>query len=385
MSGGTGPRPAREPWALTLRSADDLTPEVLTAILRRHHHPVTVSAVSVRSTWQGTTSHVHLDVVYAEPTALPERLFVKTQLDTVHGLPDEHDASLSEGGGGTSLLTDETTFYRDVRPGLVVETPAVYVAEHLAGPSQFIIVAEDVAERGARFPDPRDRRPVEEVDRLLRCLARVHAPLWGSARLADDGDLAWLGHPVHGAFADFLRTAGFSIIRALLDVPYKKHLLARAGTDADALEASFWALAEVTARRPITLLHGDPHPGNTYVLPDDGVGVLDWQLVRRGSWAHDLSYALVAALEPDDRREHERALLDGYLEELRAAGVANAPDREHAWLRYRASPVWGFCMWAITPGEMYSDDLVETVLRRFAEAHADLDTRSALEELSRAR
>ena len=27
-------------------------------------------------------------------------------------------------------------------------------------------------------------------------------------------------------------------------------------------------------------------------------GVLDWQLVRRGLWSHDVSYALIAALKP---------------------------------------------------------------------------------------
>lgn len=239
-------------------------------------------------------------------------------------------------------------------------------------------MAEDVTDRGARFPDTRAGRPVEEVDRLLRCLARVHAPFWDSPRLADGGDLAWLDHPVHGSFADFLATSGFGIIRAVLEEPYKKALLEVAGTDPETLEATFWRLAQRLSRAPVTLLHGDPHPGNTYVLPDGTVGVLDWQLVRRGSWAHDVAYALVAALEPRDRRAHEHDLLDAYRDELRAAGVREVPDRETVWELYRACPVWGFCMWAITPGQMYSDQVVEAVLRRFAEAHADLGTRKAL-------
>jgi aminoglycoside phosphotransferase (APT) family kinase protein len=57
------------------------------------------------------------------------------------------------------------------------------------------------------------------------------------------------------------------------------------------------ALAE-----PQTLLHGDPHIGSTYVLPDDDVGFLDWQMARRGNWSLDLGYFLQGALTIEDRR-----------------------------------------------------------------------------------
>jgi hypothetical protein len=88
-----------KPWELTLRTAGDLTPALLTWMLRRYDAGLEVTVAEVRRTWQGTTSHVHLDVSYASPrTALPTHLFVKTQLDTVHDLPEAHDASLSEAG-----------------------------------------------------------------------------------------------------------------------------------------------------------------------------------------------------------------------------------------------------------------------------------------------
>jgi hypothetical protein len=99
----------------------------LTSLLRRHDPEVTVSAVTVGHTWQGTTSHLHLDVSYADPhPRLPQRLFIKTQLRTVHDLPEAFDESLSEGGGGTVLYDDETRFYRDLRPALNVETMTTY-------------------------------------------------------------------------------------------------------------------------------------------------------------------------------------------------------------------------------------------------------------------
>jgi hypothetical protein len=360
--------------SLVLSAAEDLTPQILTTLLRHHDPVVTVTGVAVRHTWQGTTSHLHLDVDYADPaTTLPRHLFVKTQLGTVHDLPDAVEVSLSEGGGGTVLLNDETRFYRDLRDGIDAETLTAYFADHLVGPSQFLIITEDVTDRGARFPDAVEGLTVDEVDELLGTLAQIHAPFWDSPRLQAGGDLSWLEHPVTGPFATFLHTNGFDIIRMFLELPYKKALLEAAGTDADTLEAAFWNLAARTAQGPITLLHGDPHPLNTYTLPAGNVGVLDWQLVRRGSWSHDVSYALIGALEPDLRRAHERELLDNYRGRLQAAGI-DVPTREKMWAAYRGGPAWGFCMWAITPDQMYSVAVVTAVLNRFAEAYVDLGT-----------
>jgi hypothetical protein len=364
---------------VTLRSADDLTPEILTTLLRRHDPTATVSSISLTRTWQGTTSHLHLDVDYADAgTSLPRHLFVKTQLGTVHDLPAAVDISLSEGGGGTVLLDDETKFYRDLRSDLDVETMTTYFADHLDGPSQFLILAEDITLRGATVPDAIAGLSVDQVDQLLLTLSQIHAPFWDSPRLGDGGDLSWLQHPITGGFANFLRTNGFSIIRMFLDLPYKKALLDATGEDADSMEAAFWKLQEQVAGNPITLLHGDPHPRNTYALPGGRMGVLDWQLVRRGSWSHDVGYALIGALTPDLRRAHERELLDAYRGRLVDAGVSSLPDREQMWTSYRQSPAWGFCMWAITPDQMYSVEVVETVLGRFAEAYSDLGTGALL-------
>jgi hypothetical protein len=364
---------------VTLNSPADLTPEILTSLLRRHHPDVTVTDIRLRKSWQGTTSHLHLDVDYAEPeSVLPQQLFMKTQLGTVHDLPTAVDESLSEGGGGTVLLDDETTFYRDLRDDLDVETMTTYFAEHLDGPSQFVIIAEDITLRGAEVPDAVAGLSVEQVDQLLATLSRTHAPFWASPRLKEGGDLSWLQNPVTGRFADFLRTSGFAIIRAFLELPYKRELLESAGTDIDTMEAAFWALQDWVAVEPITLLHGDPHPRNTYVLPGGSVGLLDWQLVRRGSWVHDVGYALIAALPPALRRDHERELLDNYRRRLIDSGVDSPPDREQMWTAYRRSPAWGFCMWAITPDQMYSVEIVRAVLGRFAEAYSDLGTGALL-------
>src|SRR3546814_14871415 len=57
-----------------------------------------------------------------------------------------------------------------------------------------------------------------------------------------------------------------------------------------------------------TLLHGDTHLGNIYLLPDGRAGLLDWQLVVRGHHMHDVNYIVTTALSIGDRRNHERDL-----------------------------------------------------------------------------
>src|SRR3984957_16518109 len=202
---------------VTLESAADITPDVLTSLLRRHDPEATVTDVTIGHTWQGTTSHLHLDVKYADPhTRLPQRLFIKTQLGTVHDLPEAFDESLSEG---------DTRFHRDLRPDLSVETMTTFFADPLDGPSQFLILGEDITLRGAQVPDAISGLTVEQADALLATLGQLHAPFWGSQRLAIGGDLSWLQDPVDGGFAHFLRDNGFAIIRALVDAPYKTALL----------------------------------------------------------------------------------------------------------------------------------------------------------------
>jgi Ecdysteroid kinase-like family len=363
---------------VSLRSAQDLTPQVLTSLLRRYEPEVTVADIRVRRIWQGSTSHLHLDVEYDKPeTPLSRSLFVKTQLDTVSGLPGGLDEALATGGGATVMLDDETTFYRDLRRDVDIETMTIYFADHLDGPSQFLIVGEDIEQRGAQVPDAVAGMQVEQVNELLTTLSRIHVQFWDSPRLRDDGDLCWLQRPCNGRFADHVRNSGFAMMRTFLGIPYKQALLDATGEDAESMEAAFWELQKEISKEPVTLLHGDPHLRNTYVLPDGRVGVLDWQLVRRGSWAHDICYALIGALTPELRRTHERELLDAYRGQLLNAGI-DAPDREQMWTAYRRSPAWGFCMWTMTPDQMYSDGLVEAVLGRFAEAYSDLGTGALL-------
>jgi len=138
------------------------------------------------------------------------------------------------------------------------------------------------------------------------------------------------------------------------------------------VEHGFRRWAALAALGPQTLLHGDPHPGNTYGLPDGTTGFYDWQLIRSGTWAHDVGYFVVSALTVADRRAHERELLDGYLDGLTSLGVPPL-DTTDAWQLYRRTPVFGLASWlhTLSGGGFQPAETCLATIERFAAAYAD--------------
>ena len=132
------------------------------------------------------------------------------------------------------------------------------------------------------------------------------ASIWG-ARLTGNPALEWVEPFV--AF-EGMQYAPLHIAHERLGDTAPAEVLALSGVE---LFVDIWARYIGTlTKAPQTLLHGDPHIGNTYVLPDDDVGFLDWQMVRRGNWSLDLGYFLQGALTIEDRRRSERELLEEY-------------------------------------------------------------------------
>jgi aminoglycoside phosphotransferase (APT) family kinase protein len=135
---------------------------------------------------------------------------------------------------------------------------------------------------------------------------------------------------------------------------------------------------------PQTLLHGDPHIGNTYLLPSGEVGFLDWQVARRGNWSLDVGYFLQGALTVEDRRRSERDLLEEYRGAL-GLPAGELPSSDEIWLRYRASVAHGLTLWLVTAsaGAWQRRDIAVSLAQKYSFAYADLDTASALAEITR--
>ena len=353
--------------------ARELTPKLLTAVLSATTPGVVVEALEileVKHAGEGvasTADRVILDLTYAAGTAadLPRRLVLKTMLVTPHAPP--------------TMYENEVRFYAEIRPELALEAPRVY-GSHFATDERgrFGLLLEDLRQRGARFPNATEAVSLAEIESILDQLASLHARFWRSPRFA--GDLAWVPTPTRGGMADVFNDFGYELIRSQVDQnPFKQELIAPLGRSVAELWASLGRVRAEQAAGPATLLHGDPHIGNTYLLPGARGGLLDWQLLTRGCFAHDVIYLLVTVLDPSTRRAHQRRLLEHYLDRLRGGGVDDPPDGDAAWLLCRKASLWGLVIgWLITPPANYGVPITRENIARSVAAVQDLEALEAI-------
>jgi hypothetical protein len=347
------------------RSWSDVTPSFVTQAIAAREPGAVVAGALVEDVADGTNARARVRLTYAAGDG-PPSVFVKRA-----GRPLNRLALLALGALGTEARLAACGAI------LPIEHPRPYGGGIDRRRLQAVVVMDDVANTGGRPNDAMLPLSVAEVRSGLEGLATLHAAWWNRPLPPPLGFLRpWrLG----GGWA-LVSVANLARgLRRLRSSAPPADLPAR-GVDARRLGGQFRRSASLAAAGDRAVLHGDPHPGNTYALPGHRTGFLDWQLVRVGNWSHDVGYFLVSSLDPTDRRTHERALLAGYLEALWAAGVA-APGWDAAWERYRATPAFGLATWlhTLSFGTFQPAGVCLATIRRFAAAYEDLDTaRSAL-------
>ncbi len=346
------------------RSWQDLSPEWMTAVLSRSHPGAVVSAVSVGPVADGTNRRATVQLRYAQGDG-PASVFVKT-----HGRMLNRLALVALGAFAAEARLAESG------ADLPIERPQPYGAAINRRRLEVVVAMEDISLLGGRPNDAATPLDPLEVRSGLDGLARLHAAYWERPLPPALSFLkpwrltrAWTPLSVM-SLARGLRCALRSTQPDL--VP--------ASLDARTLEAQFRRSAGLAATGPQTVLHGDPHPGNTYALPGPVTGFYDWQLVRTGHWSHDVGYFLAGSLTPEDRRRNEKDLLGDYLAALGEAGVPTVPPFDEAWERYRATPAFGLCTWlhTLAAGSFQPQELCVSTIHRFASAYVDLDTADSL-------
>jgi hypothetical protein len=351
---------------------EELTPELVTAILAQRWPEVVVDSLELIETSRcgdglaSTADRVALGLRYATgcDAGLPSRMLLKTMLKHPHA--------------PSSMYRNEVRFYREIRPELEIEAPQAFASVFDAETGQFGVLMEDLALREARFPNATTPISMAEISGLVRTLAKLHSHYWASPRF--DTDLRWLPTPRSGGMYEIFNGIGLALVRDQVEKnEFKAELIRPLNRSVDQLWELLWQVQEILDSAPSTLLHGDPHIGNTYLLPDGRGGLLDWQLMVRGRWAHDLTYLLITGLDPEVRRSNERELIALYLDELRRGGVEAAPTVDEAWELYRRAVIWGLVIgWLITPPQNYGEAITVANLTRLVTAAQDLETLQAL-------
>ena len=397
----------------------DLTPQIMTALLAEKQPGIVVENVEITEHAQcgdglaSTADRVGLKLQYKEGSntaGLPENMKLKTIL--LHrflrfGMPMiigtakvvnmlEKIPLLGRLSGPfvftliniyqryfphapEAMYRNEVNFYGKLRDEVDIEAPACYASVMNESDGQFCILMEDLSLRSARFPNAIGGVSLEEMRSLVGELAKLHAHYWQSPRL--DKDLAWLPKTWEDGMFPVFDAIGLNIIRdQVAKNLFKQELLAPLDRTVDQLWDANWKSQKMIYQQPHTLLHGDTHIGNTYVLPDGEGGLLDFQLMVRGPWCHDFSYLVITGLDIEVRRKHEKELLALYCETLAAHGVKNVPSADEAFLLYRQSAIWGLVIgWLITPPQNYGEQITSANIHKMVTAMMDLKTLESLQ------
>ncbi|MCV7279585.1 phosphotransferase [Mycolicibacterium flavescens] len=325
------------------RSVGDLDAAYLSALMGRQ-----VASVSVLDGDAGTSARARLAL---SGDGVPDSVFVKMPAETV--------ATRLMGELGR-LAATETRFYRELAPQLS-GVPGAYGSAFDAATGRFVLVLEDLAAHGCEFPDTLHPIDAGRAGLIVELLARLHATFW--ERVPD-----WL-YTASGDTAALL--TGPLLKASARRIAERTDIAVGAGRFID---DHYRAVARIIDAPPHTVMHGDAHPGNVY-FRGGAAGLLDWQAVRRGHPGRELAYTLVTGMTSEDRRTHERELLDRYRDALAASGGPRL-GHDELWHRYRQGALYAYVAALITAGMggMQAEGIALEGLRRAVTALTDLDT-----------
>jgi len=338
--------------------AADLTPSWMSEALGTE-----VTAVEVLDHAFATNQRARIGLTYAEEGAGPPTLFVKlAPLDPVH----------REMIGATGMGEREAQFYADVAPSVNLLVPRCYYGAS-DDANAFVLLLEDLGARHCQFASNGEWGVTADAGAVaLEHLAEFHA------RFEDPGERMRVA-PWLASDRPSMSQATSGLMRYVLD------------ENAGKLTDDYTAIGELYVEHhawfdhlwhtgPATYIHGDTHIGNVY-LDDDRVGFLDWGLSRTSTHLRDVSYFMTMSIDVEERRAHQRDLLQGYLDALRAAGGVDIAFDE-AWEAHRlhASYTVVATFLAYMPSYAASDGvgLGNALLARSDAALADLDVVAAV-------
>lgn len=149
-----------------------------------------------------------------------------------------------------AMYINEVRFYREIRPQLSIEAPECFGSVFDEARRTFGVLLENLALRGARFPNATTRVDVDEIGGLVMTLAALHARFWQSPAFASE--LSWLATPVSGGMYPVFRALGLGLIQNQVKTnPYKAAAIEPLGKTVDELWAALRKAQEMLASGPL--------------------------------------------------------------------------------------------------------------------------------------
>ena len=346
---------------------EGITREWLEAALRLRHPAIGLRDARVIEVIHGTCTKIRIAL---EPDAagraagIPERVILK-------GGFEPHSRMMH------AMHRQEVHAYADVCPRSPLRFPACWFAGYDPEARQGIVIMVDLIARGADMLHPQRPQAPGDVARRLTMLARHHALRWESPEFRPGGRFDWVERVADSPYFDTV----------LVDDFWRQCVTSARGAAASVrfhdlgwMRGAIDRLNRLARELPETLIHGDTHLGNLYIDVDGEPGFFD-SLPHRAPAMYEISYHITGALDLADRREHERALVAHYREELLRCGV-RAPSLEDFMWQYGCYLANGYAIFLVNASEFQPEAINTAYTARFSAAMLDHGTAGLLEGLA---
>lgn len=242
------------------------------------------------------------------------------------------------------LYEREVRYFAELEHRTSAHSPATVVSERQG--DNFLILMEDMA--GYQVGDQAVGATLAQTQLMLAELAKLHGAFWNAV-----DDLEWVPGIADSYHATNMRT--------LIEIGWPNMVeLFHASIDPQITalgERFITALPTLQARMhaaPRTLLHGDFRMENVFfgVAPEhQSVSIIDWQGPLIGKGMVDVALMLAQSTQTQVRRDHERALIAQYAEQLRDQGVTHY-DPEQAWTDYEQAVLYNWVYVGVVAGTL---------------------------------
>ncbi len=318
---------------------EDVTADWLSRALRTKWPDVSVAGIRRGPVfgYKQNKFRVHVDYGNADrDRGLADSYIVKGNF------PGEGDPST----GSAWAMATELRSIRELVP--LIAAPAMPQWHYIAvGEAASAIVMEDLAPGRAVFFDAFTTLDLGQAMAFMDAFARMHASTWNSEAFNLGGTMGpgsfaaenrRLVNDVY--FPTFFKPENW---RSYVALP-RGRALPNQFQDLDRAEKAWYRMWALLKQAAMTVIHGDEHLGNLYVMADGTPGVIDW-VARPEYWPIGVCYFLLCALDLADRRRWERALLSHYLSRLKIHGASDVPTLEDAWFMYRCATFYPVVTW----------------------------------------